>query len=58
MEEGITYVGLDGHQASTGVAIALPSGELLEDRFATSAEGVRRFVRRLERRGEGPIVCC
>ena len=51
-------MGLDAHQASTVVAVALPSGELREERFATSAEGVRRFVRRLRRRVEGPIVCC
>jgi transposase len=58
MEKGITYVGLDAHQTSTVAAVILPTGELLEDRFATSAEGVRRWVRRLKRRSKGPIVSC
>jgi transposase len=58
MKEGITYVGLDAHQASTVVAVVRPTGELLEDRFATSAEGVQRWVRRLKRRSKGSIVCC
>lgn len=58
MEEGITYVGLDAHQASTVAAVRLPTGERVEDRFATSAEGVRRWVKRLKRLSKGPIVSC
>ena len=50
MEKGTTYVGLDAHQVSTNGAIILPTGEILEDRFATTPEGVRRWVRRLKRR--------
>ncbi len=48
MQEGTTYVGLDAHQASTNGAILLASGEVLEDRFATTLEGIRRWVRRLK----------
>jgi transposase len=58
MQEGTTYVGLDAHQESTNGAILLASGEVLEDRFATTSEGIRRWVRRLKRRCKGPIVCC
>ena len=58
MEEGISYVGLDAHQASTVAAMILPTGEVVEDRFATDGEGVRRWVRRLKRRSTGPIVSC
>jgi transposase len=58
MEEGTTYVGLDAHQGSTNGAIILASGEVVEDRFATTAEGIRRWVGRLKRRCKGRIVCC
>ena len=58
MEKGTTYVGLDAHQASTNGAILLASGEVLEDRFATTTDGIRRWVRRLTRRYKGRIVCC
>ena len=58
MEEGITYVGLDAHQESTNGAIRLASGEILEDRFATTSDGIRRWVRRLKRRCKGRVVCC
>jgi transposase len=58
MEEGTTYVGLDAHQASTNGAVILASGEVVEDRFATTSEGIRRWVRRLRRRCPGRIVCC
>jgi len=58
MDEGTTYVGLDAHQAWTNGAMILASGEVLEDRFATTPEGIRRWVRRLKRRCKGRIVCC
>ena len=58
MEEGITYVGLDAHQESTNGAIILTSGEVVEDRFATTPDGIRRWARRLKRRCQGRIVCC
>ena len=58
MQEGTTYVGLDAHQESTNGAIILASGEVVEDRFATTPEGIRRWARRLKRRCHGPIVCC
>lgn len=58
MDKGTTYVGLDAHQASTNGAIVLPSGEIVEDRFATTPEGIRRWVRRLRRRSTGRIRCC
>jgi len=58
MEEGTTYVGLDAHQESTNGAMILTSGEVLEDRFATTPDGIRRWVRRLKRRCQGRIVCC
>jgi transposase len=57
MEEGTTYVGLDAHQASTSGAIIFATGEVVEDRFATTPDGIRRWVRRLKRRCEGRIVC-
>jgi transposase len=58
MEKGTTYVGLDAHQESTSGAIILAGGEVVEDRFATTEEGIRRWVRRLKRRCEGRILCC
>ena len=57
MEEGTTYVGLDAHQASTNGAIIFATGEVVEDRFATTPDGIRRWVRRLKRRCPGRIVC-
>jgi len=58
MQEGTTYVGLDAHQESTNGAIILASGEVVEDRFATTPDGIRRWARRLKRRCEGRILCC
>ena len=58
MQEGTPYVGLDAHQESTHGAIIFASGEVVEDRFATTSEGIRRWSRRLKRRCDGPIVCC
>ena len=58
MQEGTTYVGLDAHQESTNGAIILTSGEVVEDRFATTPDGIRRWARRLKRRCEGRILCC
>jgi len=58
MEEGTTYVGLDAHQESTNGAIILTSGEVVEDRFATTPDGIRRWARRLKRRCQGRILCC
>ena len=58
MKKGTTYIGLDAHQGSTNGAIILPTGEIVEDRFATTPEGIRRWVRRLERRCPGRILCC
>ena len=57
MEKGTTYVGLDAHQASTSAAMILASGEVVEDRFATTPDGIRRWMRRLKRRCPGRIVC-
>ena len=53
MEKGTTYVGLDAHQVSTNGAMILASGEVVEDRFATTPEGIRRWVHRLKRRCKG-----
>jgi transposase len=36
----------------------LAGGEVVEDRFATTPEGIRRWARRLKRRRSGRIVCC
>jgi transposase len=58
MEKGTTFVGLDAHQASTNAAMILASGEVVEDRFATTSDGIGRWARRLKRRCKGPIVCC
>jgi len=58
MQEGTTYVGLDAHQESTNGSIILARGEVVEDRFATTPEGIRRWVRRLKRRCKDRILCC
>lgn len=49
MQEGTSYVGLDAHQESTNGAMILSSGEVVEDRFATTPDGIRRWVRRRHR---------
>ena len=59
MEKDTTYVGLDAHQGSTFMGrLFWTSGEVVEDRFATTPEGIRRWARRLKRRSKGRIVCC
>ena len=64
MQEGTTYVGLDAHQESTHGAIILASGEVVEDRFATTPEGIRRWARGLGKRRRGFVTtlgmedCC
>ncbi len=58
VNQGITHVGLDAHQAKIHAAILLPGTEgALEETFANTPEGIRRFVRRLRRRAPGEILC-
>ena len=58
MEEGITYVGLDAHQGTIYAAVLVPGIEkAAEDQFANSPEAVRRWARRVTKRGAGPVVC-
>jgi len=59
MSKGITYVGLDAHKERIHAAILLPGcGDTVLDTFANTAEGLRRFVRRLKRRAPGSIEVC
>jgi transposase len=59
MNEGITYVGLDAHQERIYAAVLLPgASQAIEDAWANTPEGLRRWVRRLRRRDEGKVVCC
>lgn len=59
MRKGITYVGLDAHQERIHAAVLLGDGSPpLEDTWANSPEGVRRWVRRLRRRAPGEVLCC
>jgi transposase len=54
-----TYVGLDAHKETIHAAILLPGADkALEESFANTSEGVRRFVRRLKKRAPGEVVCC
>jgi transposase len=58
VKKDITYVGLDAHQETIRAAVLLPeSAQPLEDKFANTPEGLRRFVRRLRRRASGEVVC-
>ncbi|MEN8185383.1 MAG: IS110 family transposase [Myxococcota bacterium] len=58
MNEDITYVGLDAHPETIYAAMGLPGSEqALEDRFANTSEGLRRFVRRVRRRGAQEMIC-
>ena len=58
MTEGITtHVGLDAHQATIHASILFGEGEAVESSFPNTAEGIRRFVRQVERKSGGaPIV--
>lgn len=59
MSKGITYVGLDAHKERIHAAMLLPGcGDAVLDTFANTAEGLRRFVRRLKRRVPGSIEVC
>lgn len=58
MSQDITYVGLDAHQETIHAGMLLPeAARPAEDSFASSAEGLRRFVRRVRRRAPGEVVC-
>jgi transposase len=59
MTEGITYVGLDAHQETIHAALLRSrEGKALEDSLANTPEAIRRFVRRVQRRAPGEVVCC
>ncbi len=59
MSESITYVGLDAHKVRIHAAILLPGQkDPVVDSFANTSEGIRRFVRRLQKQVPGPIESC
>lgn len=59
MAEGITYVGLDAHQERIHAAVLLADeAGPVEDTWANTPDGLRRWVRRLRRRAPGDVVCC
>lgn len=59
MTEDIAYVGLDAHQERIHAAVLLPGAlEAIEDSFANTADGLRRWVKRLKRRAPGAVRCC
>lgn len=59
MTEAITYVGLDAHQERIHAAVLL-AGEPqpLEDSWANTPDGLRRWAKRLRRRAVDEVVCC
>jgi len=59
MSEDITYVGLDAHQERIQAAILLPGApEAVEESFANTPDGVRRFLRRVRKRAPGAVESC
>jgi len=59
MTKDIAYVGLDAHQNRIHAALLLPGwSEAVEDSFANTAEGLRRWVKTLKRRTSGTVRCC
>jgi len=59
MSEDTTYVGLDAHQERIHAAILLPGApEAVEESFANTPDGVRRFLRRVRKRAPGTIESC
>jgi transposase len=59
MLESITHVGLDAHQERIHAAILLPGRkDPIVDSFANTSEGIRRFVRRLQKQVPSPIESC
>ena len=59
MLEDITYVGLDAHQERIHAAILLPgTPDAIEESFANSPDGIRRFLRRVRKRAPGAIESC
>lgn len=59
MDKGITSVGLDAHQETIHAAILLPGQrEAVLETFPNSPDGVRRFVRRVQKRAPGGIRSC
>lgn len=59
MSEDTTYVGLDAHQERIHAAILLPGAlDAVEESFANTPDGIRRFLRRVRKRAPGPIESC
>jgi transposase len=59
MSEDITYVGLDAHQERIHAAILIPGApDAIEESFANTPDGVRRFLRRVRKRAPGAIESC
>lgn len=59
MTKDITHIGLDAHRETIHAAVLRPGSEkALEDTFANTPEGIRRWVRRLKKRAPGAGVCC
>lgn len=56
MTNDTTHIGLDAHQETIHATVLLAGGEnALVDRFTNSADGLRRFARRVRKRAPGPI---
>lgn len=59
MSNDITHVGLDCHAERIHAAILFPgAGEAVMQAFSNTPDGVRRFVRRLEKGSPGAIEAC
>ena len=59
MREDTTHVGLDAHQERIQAAILIPGmAEAVEESFANTPDGLRRFTRRLRKRAPGAIELC
>lgn len=59
MQESTTYVGLDAHKLRIHAAVMLPGeAKALQETFANTSEGIRRWVRRLRRRAPGEVRSC
>ena len=59
MREDTTHVGLDAHPERIQAAILIPGmAEAVEESFANTPDGLRRFTRRLRKRAPGAIELC
>jgi hypothetical protein len=58
MTKDITHVGLDAHQETIHAAVLVPGSEkALENTFANTPEGIRRWVRQFTTERTFPPKC-